>query len=131
MAGCALLAVAAGAGAAPDSRWFASGETETVKTYIQRGSLQQDVVDGEPGASVIGMAITMPADTTVVEKWHVSRRSCVAGAGQLHATTLAGQPKRTVEFVFGAGTLGAHQAELICDGYLRLPANEPPREPPR
>ena len=29
------------------------------------------------------------------------------------------------DFVFGAGTIGAHQAELICDGYKQWLAQNP------
>ena len=122
----ALLSVVCGVAAAdPDSRWFKAGETSDMKTYIQRGSLEQTVTpDGKPAATVIGMAVST-SNTAVVEKWHVTRDACRNEAGQLRATTLEGLPKRTIDFVFGAGTIGAHQAELICDGYKQWLAANP------
>jgi hypothetical protein len=120
-----LSFVCAVAVADPDSRWFKAGETTDMKTYIQRGSLEQTVTpDGRPAATVIGMAIST-SNTAVVEKWHVTRDACLSEAGQLRATTLEGLPKRTIDFVFGAGTIGAHQAELICDGYKQWLARNP------
>jgi len=73
---------------------------------------------------VIGMAVST-SKAAVVEKWHVTRDACRNEAGQLRATTLEGQLKRTIDFVFGAGTIGAHQAELICDGYKQWLAQNP------
>jgi hypothetical protein len=120
-----LSAVCAVALADPDSRWFNAGETADVKTYIQRGSLEQTITpDGKPAATVIGMAVST-SKAAVVEKWHVTRDACRNEAGQLRATTLEGQLKRTIDFVFGAGTIGAHQAELICDGYKQWLAQNP------
>ena len=120
-----LSAVCAVALADPDSRWFSAGETADVKTYIQRGSLEQTITpDGKPAATVIGMAVST-SKAAVVEKWHVTRDACRNEAGQLRATTLEGQLKRTIDFVFGAGTIGAHQAELICDGYKQWLAQNP------
>jgi hypothetical protein len=120
-----LSAVCAVAHADPDSRWFNAGETADVKTYIQRGSLEQTITpDGKPAATVIGMAVST-SKAAVVEKWHVTRDACQNEAGQLRATTLEGQLKRTIDFVFGAGTIGAHQAELICDGYKQWLAQNP------
>jgi hypothetical protein len=106
--------------AAPDSRWFKAGDTPGAETYIQRGSLELAVFNGEPAASVVGMTISTADNTSVVEKWVIPRKACVDGMGQMHATTLSGEVKRTIEFAFGSGALGAHQAEVICDGYLRL-----------
>lgn len=106
--------------AAPDNRWFKAGDTPGSETYIQRGSLELSVFDGEPAASVVGMTISTSDNASVVERWIIPRKACVEGMGQMHATTLSGQPKRTIEFAFGSGALGAHQAEVICDGYLRL-----------
>ena len=122
----AVLSLACAAAAAdPDSRWFKAGETTDLKTDIQRGSLQQIVTpDGKPAATVIGMAVST-SNTAVVEKWQVTRDACLSEAGQLRATTLEGQLKRTIDFVFGAGTIGAHQAELICDGYKQWLAQNP------
>jgi len=125
-----LLAVALSlaclsAAAEPDSRWFVAGETSDTKTYIQRGSLEQTTTeDGKPAATVIGMAVTT-SKTAVVEKWHVSRDACRSEAGQLRATTLEGKLKRTIDFVFGSGTIGAFQAELICNGYKQWLAQNP------
>jgi len=120
-----LSALCAVALADPDSRWFNAGETADVKTYIQRGSLEQTITpDGKPAATVIGMAVST-SKAAVVEKWHVTRDACRNEAGQLRATTLEGQLKRTIDFVFGAGTIGAHQAELICDGYKQWLAQNP------
>lgn len=116
----ALAAACAAAVADPDDRWFMAGETNDLKTYIQRGSLEQTVTEGgKPAVSVIGMSVSA-TKTAVVERWQVSRDACLAEAGQLRATTLEGTPKRTIEFVFGSGTIGAHQAELICKGYKQL-----------
>ena len=44
---------------------------------------------------------------------------------QLRATTLEGHLKRTIYFVFGSGTIGAFQAELICNGYKQWLAQNP------
>lgn len=123
----ALAASPFAAVAEPDSRWFVAGETNEIKAYIQRGSLEQTITeDGKPAATVIGMSVSS-SKTTVVEKWRVTRDACLAEAGQLHATTLEGQPKRTIEFAFGAGTIGAFQAELICSGYKQWLAQNPDR----
>ena len=47
-----LSAVCAVALADPDSRWFNAGETADVKTYIQRGSLEQTITFAvAPGSS--------------------------------------------------------------------------------
>lgn len=123
----ALAASSQAAVAGPDSRWFVAGETTDSKAYIQRGSLEQTVTeDGKPAATVIGMSVST-SKAAVVEKWRVTRDACLAEAGQLHATTLEGQPKRTIEFAFGSGTIGAFQAELICDGYKQWLAQNPER----
>ena len=116
----ALAAASLATQAAPDDRWFKAGDTPGAETYIQRGSLELSVFEGAPAASVVGMTISTADNTSVVEKWIIPRKACVDGMGQLHATTLSGEPKRTIEFAFGSGALGAHQAEVICDGYLRL-----------
>ena len=124
----ALCALCASTLAEPDSRWFSAGETNDMKAYIQRGSLEPTVTeDGKPAVTVIGMSISN-ARTAVVEKWHVTRDACLTEAGQLRATTLEGQLKRTIEFVFGSGTIGAHQAELICQGYKQWLAQNPERK---
>lgn len=124
----ALGLVCLSAAAAPDSRWFSAGETSDTKTYIQRGSLQQTMTeDGKPAATVIGMAVTN-SNAAVVEKWHVSRDACLNESGQLRATTLEGQLKRTIDFVFGSGTIGSFQAELICDGYKQWLAQNPDKK---
>ncbi len=123
-----LLAACGQAVAEPDSRWFVAGETSEARMYIQRGSLEQTLTeDGKPAASVIGMSVSSATKTAVVERWRVSRDACLAEAGQLRATTLEGQLKRTIEFAFGAGTIGAFQAELICDGYKQWLAQNPVR----
>jgi len=116
----ALSVLSFAVSAAPDSRWFSAGDTPGSQTYIQRGSLELSVFDGEPAASVVGMTISTADNASVVERWIIPRKACVEGMGQMHATTLSGQPKRTIEFAFGSGALGAHQAEVICDSYLRL-----------
>jgi hypothetical protein len=43
----------------------------------------------------------------------------------LRATTLEGKLKRTIDFVYGSGTIGAFQAELICNGYKQWLAQNP------
>ena len=104
-------------------QWSLIAYTSTDKYYALKGSAE--IVANKTNEEVI--VVTMKAEDIVkqvikLEKVYVRTSDCLRKQGKVVFLDMDGNFKFSVDFIFGAGSIGTQKAETICGVYAYMMA---------